>query len=577
MSLPISRLNSILSQLATSSSPRPYIHALSPTSFLPRAAQIDPNALAIYHITTDDVIIRRTYSEFADRARGLAYYFVKHGFKQIGILASNTPAFLESIFAAGAAGGIHIGANYRLKPGELAYIFELVEVDCIVVDAEYEPLLENFKKQNPNVHLIIDTDTGKAQSPFNEAIAEGLIWDLQKGENGWVGLNAYAVSEDACIAVPFTSGTTDKPKGVVYTHRGAYLAALANVIESGLAFEGGKRCGYLWTLPMFHAVGWTFPWAVTAARGTHYCLRKIDYFYIWKLLKSGSITHFNAAPTVNTFLCASEEAACLTSPVRVTIAASPPSPYLLEQMSKLNLVPTHVYGLTETYGPITKSYIMPEWASLSTKERFFRMARQGHGFITSLPIRIIKTNLHEGVLVDVQKDGQEIGEIVFSGNICAKEYFKDPAATQKLWAGGVLHSGDLAVWHPDGSAQILDRKKDIIISGGENISSLALEAVLVQHPAILEAAVVGVPDVEWGEKPVAFIVPKITHQTSSTQVISSPSLTSDHILDWIKNESPISRFMVPRKINIVSELPMTSSGKVRKDILRQWALGKNST
>ncbi len=200
-------------------------------------------------------------------------------------------------------------------------------------------------------------------------------------------------------------------------------------------------------------------------RGTNICLRKIDYPLIWKLLKEEGVTHFNAAPTVNTLLCAAKEAKPLDQPVRVTVAASPPTAHLFEQMTNLNLHPVHVYGMTETYGPITKGYHMPEWETLPKSEKYARMARQGHGFVTSLPIRVIKPEQPEGVLVDVAKDGKEIGEIVFFGNICAKGYYKDPEATRKLFEGGALHSGDLAVWHPDGSAQILDRAKDIIISG----------------------------------------------------------------------------------------------------------------
>lgn len=225
----------------------------------------------------------------------------------------------------------------------------------------------------------------------------------------------------------------------------------------------------------FHAIGWCFPWAIVAVRGTNVCLRKIDYPLIWRLLKHEKITHFNAAPTVNTLLCADPNAEVLEQPCRVTVAASPPTGHLFEQMTNLNLRPVHVYGMTETYGPITKGYIMPEWDALEPKEKYARMARQGHGFVTSLPVRVVKVDEEQqqqqqqqpetDVLVDVAKNGQEIGEIVFFGNICAKGYFKDPEATKKLFAGGGLHSGDLAVWHPDGSIQILDRAKDIIISG----------------------------------------------------------------------------------------------------------------
>lgn len=312
-----------------------------------------------------------------------------------------------------------------------------------------------------------DTDVtrGELSGPFDEVILEGLTYDREQGGNGWAGLHSQATNEDDMIAIPFTSGTTSRPKGVVYTHRGAYLAALANVVESGMNYHTG-RCKYLWTLPMFHAMGWTFPWSICAVRGTNVCLRKIDYPLIWRLLKEEGITHFNAAPTVNTLLCAAKEAERLPRPVRVTVAASPPTAHLFEQMSGLNLHPVHVYGLTETYGPITKGYHMPAWEALPAPEKYARMARQGHGFLTSLPARVVKAELAEqGVLVDVARDGKEVGEIVFAGNICCKGYYKDPEATRKLFAGGWLHSGDLAVMHPDGSLQIQDRAKDIIISG----------------------------------------------------------------------------------------------------------------
>jgi acyl-CoA synthetase (AMP-forming)/AMP-acid ligase II len=347
-------------------------------------------------------------------------------------------------------------------------------VDIIIADFEFVDLLDSYRKSKPNVPILVDTDTdateGELSGPFDDAVLEGLRYDAETGRKGWSDLQAQAENEEDLIALAYTSGTTARPKGVEYTHRGCYLAALANVIESGLNYHTG-RCRYLWTLPMFHATGWTFPWAVTAVRGTHYCLRKIDYPEIWRLLKEENITHFNAAPTVNTLLCAAKEAVRLENPVRVTVAASPPTAFLFQQMTALNLIPVHVYGLTETYGPITKGYHMPEWETLPEKEKFARMARQGHGFVTSLPARVIKTEQPDGVIIDVEKNGKEIGEIVFEGNICAKGYYKDAEATRKLWAGGVSHSGDLAVWHPDGAIQILDRAKDIIISGNDSSSS----------------------------------------------------------------------------------------------------------
>ncbi|KAK2000945.1 AMP-binding enzyme [Colletotrichum falcatum] len=571
MSSPPSRLKNILGHLLSSSAPekdepqpKHHVHQLSPTFFLERAAAIEPDAEAIFHVTANGQTLRRSYMEFADRARGLAYYLKKHGFKRVGILAPNTPAFLESIFGIAAAGGVNVGVNYRLKPDDITYIFDFAEVDSIVVDHEFVSLLDDFKAKHPKVPFIIDTDTdateGELSGPFDDAVLEGLQYDSLHGQ-GWAGLHSQCGNEDDMLAIPFTSGTTSRPKGVVYTHRGAYLAAIGNVVESGLNYHTG-RCKYLWTLPMFHAVGWTFPWAVTAVRGTHLCLRKIDYPLIWKFLKEERVTHFNAAPTVNTLLCSAQEAEKLPHEVRVTVAASPPSAHLFEQMTNLNLFPVHVYGMTETYGPITKGYHMPSWETLPTSEKYAKMARQGHGFVTSLPIRIVKTGQPEGVLVDVAKDGKEIGEIVFLGNICAKEYYKDPDATRKLFDGGALHSGDLAVWHPDGSAQILDRAKDIIISGGENISSVALEGMLVQHPDLLEAAVIAVPDSHWGERPKAYVTVK-----------EGRALRGEDLISWAKHQSNISKFMVPREVEVVGELPKTSTGKLKKNVLREWARG----
>ncbi|KAG8534045.1 uncharacterized protein KY384_000888 [Bacidia gigantensis] len=607
MSSPQSRLSKLASQLLPYPPRTPeyhhrhHIHTLSPTFFLPRAAAIEPDAEAIYHVTANGKILRRTYQEAADRARGLAYFLKKHGYKRIGILCPNTPAFLESVYGIGAAGAVNVGINYRLKHEDIAYIFAHADVDSIIVDAEFLPLLDEYLKSHPNVPLIIDDDTdateGQLSGQFDEAVLEGLRCDVANGSKGWDGLQAQTADEEAVIALAYTSGTTAKPKGVEYTHRGGYLAALANVVESGLNYHTG-RCRYLWTLPMFHAMGWTFPWAVTAVRGTHYCLRKIDYPEIWRLLRDEHITHFNAAPTVNTLLCAAEQAVQLPDPVRVTVAASPPTPHLFEQMTNLNLHPVHVYGLTETYGPITKGYHMPGWESLPKKEKYMNMARQGHGFLTSLPIRIIKTEVPEGTIEDVNKDGKEIGEIVCVGNICAKGYYKDPDATRKLFAGGVLHTGDLAVWHPDGAAQILDRAKDIIISGtslspsptatsffpisfplfdipffcstrantthsgGENISSVALESMLATHPSILEVGVVAVADSHWGERPKAFIT-----------VQQGKDVQPQEVIEWAKRNSAISKFMVPREVEVVAELPKTSTGKVRKNVLREWARG----
>jgi acyl-CoA synthetase (AMP-forming)/AMP-acid ligase II len=266
------------------------------------------------------------------------------------------------MFGIAAAGAVQVAINYRLKTDDITYIFTHADVDMIIADFEFVSLLDGFRAENPNVPILVDTDTdateGELSGPFDDAVLEGLKLDAQSGGAGWTKLESQAPDEDAVFALAYTSGTTARPKGVEYTFRGVYLAAMGNVIESGLNYHTG-RAKYLWTLPMFHATGWTFPWAVTAVRGTHYCLRKIDYSAIWALLKTEGITHFNAAPTVNTLLCAAKDASRLAHPVRVTVAASPPSAWLFEQMTNLNLHPVHVYGLTETYGPLQKATTCP--------------------------------------------------------------------------------------------------------------------------------------------------------------------------------------------------------------------------
>ncbi|KAK1832268.1 acetate/butyrate--CoA ligase AAE7, peroxisomal [Podospora conica] len=568
-----SRLRNVLGHLlggtSTEQHPAHHISQLSPTFFLERAAAIEPDAEAVYHVTANGKVLRRSYMELADRARGLAYYLRKHGHQRVGLIAPNTPAFLESVYGIVAAGGVIVPVNIRLKPEDITYILEFAEVDSIIIDAEYESLLDTYRAAHPTIPILVDLDTDANQGalcgPFDDAVLEGLTHDRLTGAHGWSTLQSRTVaSEDATISIPFTSGTTSRPKGVIYTHRGAYLATLANIVESGLNLPGPGRCKYLWTLPMFHAVGWTFPWAVCAVRGTHVCLRKIDYPLIWSLLTTEGITHFNAAPTVNTLLCASPHAVRLADPVRVTVAASPPTAHLFETMTSLNLHPVHVYGLTETYGPITRGYTLPAWDALPAHERFTKMARQGHGFLTSLPVRVVRVGEDGSAavpFVDVRKDGEEVGEIVFYGNICCKGYYKDEEATRKLFEGGGLHSGDLAVVHEDGAVQIRDRAKDIIISGGENISSVALEGMLVEHPDVLEAGVVAVPDSHWGERPKAYLTVKEGKE----------GLKGEDVIDWAKHQSAISKFMVPREVAVVRELPKTSTGKIKKNVLREWA------
>ena len=493
--------------------------------------------------------------------------------------------------------------NYRLKPDDIAYILDHAGVEAVLVDAALAPLLDAYRAAHASVPVVVDADndpaTGDPAGAYEDAVREGQRFDAAQGARGWAGLATAPADETDVIALAYTSGTTARPKGVELTHRGAYLAALANVVEAGLnAAPAGGAARYLWTLPMFHAAGWTFPWAVTAARGAHYCLRAVDYPAIWRTLVAEKITHLCAAPTVLTLLCAAKEARRLDAPVRATVAASPPPASLFRRMQALRLEPVHAYGLTETYGPITRAYDLPGWAALPADERHARRARQGHGFLTSLPVRVVRRDAPAGAVEDVARDGREIGEIVCVGNICARGYYKDPAATRRLFAGGVLHTGDLAVWHADGSVQILDRAKDIIISGtprspfppfpgrpetqaivltvdagGENISSVALEALLSTHPAVLEAAVVAVPDARWGERPKAFVTAREDQGGTEGGQGQGQALTGEAVLDWARHQSAISRFMVPREIEVVAALPKTSTGKLRKNVLREWAKG----
>ncbi|ETS73331.1 hypothetical protein PFICI_14936 [Pestalotiopsis fici W106-1] len=536
-------------------------HPLSPTSFLKRAASISPETPAIVHVDRQGQRVQWSYQSMSDAVMGLAYYLKAKNLRRVGIFAPNTPAFLISVYGIGAAGGVNVAVNYRLSPTDVAYIFAHAEVEAIIADQEFVHLLDIFRRDHPGALVITDDDVTESNCSFNQAIEKGLQQNVLEGAKGWEGLLLHPENELDVIALAYTSGTTARPKGVEYLHRGAYLASLANAAEYGLA-NIQNECRYLWTLPMFHALGWCCVWAVTAVRGTHYCLRKIDYPRIWALLREERITHFCAAPTVNTLLCSSPEARTLANPVNVIVAASPPTPTLFKQLKAFNLHPTHVYGMTETYGPVTKCYPSPAWDQLSSTDKFERMARQGHELLTSLPARVIRqpntSDDHNASLIleNVRRDGTEIGEVVFTGNVCANGYYKDAEGTKRLFEGGVLHSGDLAVWHSDGAIQIVDRSKDIIISGGENISSVALESILAGHPDILEVAVVAVKDQQWGERPVAYITVKPER----------PVLARD-IVEWAKQAPGMSRFMVPRDVIILGALPKTETGKIQKHIL----------
>jgi fatty-acyl-CoA synthase len=352
--------------------------------------------------------------------------------------------------------------------------------------------------------------------------------------------------ELAPIAINYTSGTTGVPKGVIYTHRGAYLNSYAQIIHS----RHDENSVYLWTLPMFHCNGWCAPWAVTAIGGTHVCLREVRGDAIWQQLRQHGVTHLNAAPTVVSTILNESAAGPLPRPVLITTAGAPPSPTTIAEMERMGFTVVHVYGLTETYGPITLCQFQPGWADLTVEQRAALQARQGVSMITAGGVRVVDEEM-----ADVPADSKTMGEIVMRGNTVMAGYYLDPEATAAAFRGGWFHSGDLGVRYPDGYIELRDRAKDIVISGGENISTVEVEQALMSHPGVLEAAVVGVPDDKWGERPKAFVV--LRAGTSATQ---------QELIAHVRTK--IAGYKAPREVDIIVELPKTSTGKIQKFILR---------
>ncbi len=509
-----------------------YRTELTPVSFLDRSVLVFPEKVAVIHGDR-----KYTYREFGERVNRLASHLratdmQKHD--RVAFLSPNTPALLEAHFAVPAAGGILVTINTRLNSREIGFILKHSGAKYLFFDVELEPLVASLNLEGL-LKVRID-DTGLPEDPYERFLTSGspqrpLSWLEEEEEN---------------IAINYTSGTTGNPKGVVSTHRGAYLSALAEVIETGL----NSSSVYLWTLPMFHCNGWSFTWGVTAVGGTHVCLRKVEPSVVWDLFFKEGITHYNGAPTVQIFLVNHPKARRVEKQITVTVAGAPPSPTLLGQMNALNLRPIHVYGLTETYGPHTVCAWHQEWNDLSTEEQTSLLARQGQGFVTAERVRVVDENMN-----DVPWDGETMGEVIMHGNIVMKEYHNNPEATAAAFTGGWFHSGDIAVWHPDGSIELRDRKKDIIISGGENISTIEVEQTVAQHPAVMECAIVAIPDEQWGERPKAFVTLK-----------PDQSATEADIIAFCRKR--IAHFKCPVAIEF-GELPKTSTGKVQKYVLRE--------
>jgi fatty-acyl-CoA synthase len=504
---------------------------LNPVDFLARAAYIYPGKTAVVSGRQ-----RYSYEQLAERSWRLANALRSAGLRKgdrVAALLFNSAVMLEAHFGVPAAGGILVAVNNRLSSAEIGYILGHSGARFLLLDTELEALTGPLDLAG--VTVIRCTSDAGPQDPYDQFLAAA-----PSGRPP-----SWLEHEEETISINYTSGTTGRPKGVQYTYRGAYLNALGEVIHAGLSAESV----YLWTLPMFHCNGWCFPWAVTAAAARHVTLRAVDPELIWELIDGQGVTHYSGAPTVQLMILNHPGAHRLDRPVTAMVAAAPPSPTLLARMSELNLRVVHVYGLTETYGPITISPDPDGRRELSAAERAGQLARQGQGYVTADLVRVVDQQMR-----DVEQDGQAMGEVVVRGNNVMRGYFQDEAATGSAFAGGWFHSGDLAVWHADGSIELRDRGKDIIISGGENISSIEVEQAIAAHPAVLECAVIAVPHPHWGERPKAFVA-----------LNDGATATPEEIIAFCRQR--LARYKCPDIIEF-GPLPKTSTGKIQKYILR---------
>jgi fatty-acyl-CoA synthase len=504
---------------------------LDPLAFLKRSAALHPARVAVVHGE-----LRRTYEELDARVNRLASALRARGVgrrDRVAVLSPNTPALLESHFGVPAAGGVLVAINARLSAPEVRAILDHSQARTVLVDAELAALVDGAPA---GIEVVRIDDTATPDDPYEQLLAEGDPAAAPRTLD----------DEDEPISINYTSGTTGAPKGVVYTHRGAYLNALGEVIEAQL----GHGPVYLWTLPMFHCNGWCFPWAVAAAGGTHVCLRAVEPGAVWRMLRREGVTHYCGSPTVQIGLVNHPDAVRLERPVTAMVAAAPPSPTLLARLAELNIRVVHVYGLTETYGPHTVGVSRDGWDELPLEERARLLARQGQGYTTADLVRVVDEDMR-----DVPRDGATMGEVVMRGNNVMAGYYAAPETTATAFRGGWFHSGDLAVWHPDDAIELRDRGKDIIISGGENISTIEVEQVVCRHPAVLECAVVSMPHERWGERPKAFVTLK------TGAVVTEPEL-----IDFCRGQ--IAHFKCPDAVDF-GPLPKTSTGKVKKFALRE--------
>ncbi len=522
---------------------------LSPISFLARAAKVYPSRDAIIHCSR-----RYTWAETYSRCRQLASALNGRGIGRgdtVAFMGSNTPELYEAHFGIPMTGAVLNALNTRLDAAAIAFILDHGEAKVLFTDREFSGIIQQALEIADVDPIVIDVDdvsapTGEllGESDYEDFISKGnpdFAWQLP--ENEW----------DA-ISLNYTSGTTGNPKGAVYHHRGAYLNAIGDI----MAWNMTKAPVYLWALPMFHCNGWCFPWAIAAVGGTNICLRTVTANTIYEAIENHSVDHICGAPVVLGMIvnATAEERRPFDHTVEVMTAGAPPPAAIIEDMQHAGFNVTHVYGLTETYGPATVCAWQKDWAEATPAEIARLKSRQGVEFVVleSVSVRDPKT------LETVPADGETIGEVMFKGNNVMKGYLKNPNANDESFAGGYFHSGDLAVSHPDGYIELKDRSKDIIISGGENISSIEVEDALYQHPNVMVAAVVAKSDEKWGETPCAFIELKDT----------SAGTTEREIIDFCRDN--LAHFKCPKHV-IFGPLPKTSTGKIQKYLLRQHANG----
>ncbi|MFT3814728.1 MAG: acyl-CoA synthetase [Acidovorax sp.] len=522
---------------------------ISPLSFIERTAEVYPDRLAIVHGA-----LRQSWAETYARCRRLASSLRRAGIGKndtVAVMLPNTPPMVEAHFGVPMAGAVLNAINTRLDPSTVAYMLDHGEANAVIVDAEFAPVMAQALKLRESAAPILCIDAEDAvygpaavkvgQVTYEEFLAQGdpqAAWDLPGDE--W----------DA-IALNYTSGTTGKPKGVVYHHRGAAMNAISNVLE----WDMPKHAVYLWTLPLFHCNGWCFPWTVAARAGVNVCLRRVEAQAIFDAMRNHGVTHYCGAPIVHGMLVNAPDAMKVGVPggVKAMVAGAAPPAAMIEGMEKMGFELTHTYGLTEVYGPAAVCAQHDEWKQLDIGERARLNSRQGVRY----HLQRGTTVLDPDTMAPVPWDGETMGEIMFRGNIAMKGYLKNAQATQEAFKGGWFHSGDLAVQYPDGYIKIKDRSKDIIISGGENISSIEVEDVLYRHPAVLAAAVVAMPDEKWGETPCAFV-----------ELKAGATVAPEDIIAHCRQH--LAGFKAPRAV-VFGELPKTSTGKIQKFELRKQA------